>query len=194
MARFSSRPWFEKIEQQQGGKRDDAGREDHCSGLRSQRMREGIFEDINSASKKQCGLKKDEAPESVPEAGANDQRFGTTHGRFVMHKPTVHGLFFHRIAESELGLRKSKKIQVLKNGWSIFLLHQAAASAARILSLNFAANFQRSPDFIFTAIYLTSPGPSGWDVRKAISGWSLYVGRSTVCRSKRKSKRNLTPN
>jgi hypothetical protein len=72
-------PWFEKIEKQQGGKSYDEGCEDHSGALRVQRMRESVLEDINSTSKKECGKKTDEAPECMPEAGANDQRLGTAH-------------------------------------------------------------------------------------------------------------------
>ena len=61
-----------------------------------------------------------------------------------MKKSTAHGLFFHGIAEGELGLRKSKKIEVLKNRWSIFLLHEAAAGAARILSVNIAGSLHKN--------------------------------------------------
>jgi hypothetical protein len=142
--RFSSLPWFEKIEKQQGGESDNARREDHSGGLRVHRMRESILEDINSRSKEECREKTDEAPESAAGAGANDQRFGTTHNGFVMHKSTAHGLFFRRIVESEFGLRKSKKIEVLKDGRRIFLFHQAAAGAAGILSLNFASSFHEN--------------------------------------------------
>jgi hypothetical protein len=72
-------PWLKKIEKQQGGESDEAGREDHSGGLRIQRMRESVFENISSASKKECGKKTDEAPECAPEAGANNQGFGATH-------------------------------------------------------------------------------------------------------------------
>jgi hypothetical protein len=65
-------PWLKKIEKQQRGESDDASREDHSGGLRVQRMRESVLEDISSRSKKQRGKKTDEAPEGAPEAGAND--------------------------------------------------------------------------------------------------------------------------
>jgi hypothetical protein len=61
-----------------------------------------------------------------------------------MQESAAHGLFFHRIVESQLGLRKSKKVQVLKDGRRVFLFHEAAAGAAGILSLNFAGSFHEN--------------------------------------------------
>jgi hypothetical protein len=70
-------PWLKKIEKQQGAEGDDEGGEDHSGRLRVDWMRESVLEDIDSASEKERGKKTDEAPEGAPEAGANDQRFGT---------------------------------------------------------------------------------------------------------------------
>jgi hypothetical protein len=77
-------PWLKKIEKQQGGESDCAGREDHSGRLSVQWVRESVFEDISSTSKEECGEKTDEAPECAPEAGANDQRLGAMHSRSVM--------------------------------------------------------------------------------------------------------------
>jgi hypothetical protein len=134
-------PRFKKIEKQQGGESYDEGCEDHSGGLRVQWMRESVLKDISSTSKKECGKKTDEAPECMPEASTNDQRFSTMLNWSVIWKSNPHSLFFHRIVESELGLRKSKKIEILKDRRRIFLFHQAATGAARILSLNFSSSF-----------------------------------------------------
>src|SRR5258708_35343296 len=65
------------------------------------------------------------------------------HTRSVMEYPAAHGSILGRIPVSEHRLRESQEIKVAKNGRGISFLHNAAAGAPRILSLDFAAGFNQ---------------------------------------------------
>src|SRR2546426_3700512 len=86
------------------------------------------------------------------------------HTQSVPDEPAAHGSILRRIPVSECRLRGFQKIKVAKHGRRISLLHDAAAGAAGILSLDLAVGFhhnsattrwmtqcQRSPDFMTMA-------------------------------------------
>jgi len=61
-----------------------------------------------------------------------------------MENPAAHGSILGGIPVSEHRLRESQEIKVAKNGRGISFLHNAAAGAPRILSLDFAVGLNQN--------------------------------------------------
>src|SRR2546427_9946942 len=66
------------------------------------------------------------------------------HTQSVPDEPTAHGSILRRILVSECRLRRFQKIKVAKHGRRISLLHDAAAGAAGVLSLDLADGFHHN--------------------------------------------------
>ena len=88
------------------------------------RIREGIFEDVEPLAEKGHG-----------ESGQASKG---------AHKPGAHRSILGRIPVNEGRLREFQEIKIAKDGRGIILLHNAAAGALWILSLDFPARFRHN--------------------------------------------------
>jgi hypothetical protein len=134
-------PWPNQEKEQHGREGDNEGPADHCRVSHTKRVREGVLEDVDATTKKGQDEKAGKSPEGAHEAAANDQWLARTCSRSAMNDGYAHGSILGSVLANHCRFRESQEIEVTKDGWRIALLHDAAAGAAGILSLNFAVGF-----------------------------------------------------
>src|ERR1700687_6260229 len=92
IARLSgSFPWFDEVEKQNGGERDNDRAANHRRASCLEGIGEGVLEDVDPTTKKGHDEEAGKAAEGAREPAANDQGLGRTHGQSVMDDLDTHG-------------------------------------------------------------------------------------------------------
>src|SRR5882724_2454023 len=104
-------------------------------------MRNGVLENVDSRTQKGDDEKTGETAKSAYRTGADHQRLRRTHGRRTAPNSCGHGSVLSGKLGGDRPPRSTQEIEVTKNGGRKLLLHDAAARAARIASLQFAGCF-----------------------------------------------------
>jgi hypothetical protein len=102
------------------------------------------LEDIKTRAKKRDDDESSKTSERAREAAANDQRLAGTCSQSAMNDSGAHGSILGGAPANGYRFRELQEIEAAKYRRGITLLHDAAAGAAGILSVNFAAGFHQN--------------------------------------------------
>jgi hypothetical protein len=94
----------------------------------------------NAQTQEGQGDERCEAAERAHGTTANGQGFFRAHGVTHAGREAAHGLLLVRSVGPVHRLVDAKEIEIGKDGRGVFLFHNAAAGAARIVALNFATD------------------------------------------------------
>jgi hypothetical protein len=136
-------PGFQKKVKENGSERDAERGCEYCDGLRVERVGKGIPEQVEPQEQKEQGQETHEAAEGSRQASANDQRLGVvsvcSNEGFSAHGSPLAGTSGRR--DGFLDLQKPEVGHVRRN---VFLLHDRAAGAAWIFSLDLAVRLDQN--------------------------------------------------
>jgi hypothetical protein len=139
-----SSPWLNQVVEEDGGEGDDKSAEDQCCGLRGERIREGVLENVDSGTKEGQDEEGGQSSKSAHESSPNGEGFGSALWRGAAQGFEAHGSVLPRSALGNCRLVHVEKVEIAKNRRRVVFLEDAAAGAAGILPLHLTVDFNKN--------------------------------------------------